>query len=195
MNIDISPELQEARNQKFLVTASCGGDNAFYLGHCGVVDHRPPYAMCLKHIADRKEGRLDPRWAACSAAVGNKTCAALKLRKEEIAADQALYFVPRSRVQEMAAERDSASNERFARIAAGGKRSGGKPQRKAAEPKQESIGAAIGEANCFAEAITRAVAVSTAIEKPVAPKKETPEIKPPTGGGLMALARARKAQQ
>jgi len=198
MNIINSPELEEARNQGFPVGASAGGDNALYLGHCGVVDHRPPYAMCLRHIEDRKEGRLDSRWAACSAAIGNKTCGALKLRKEEIAADKALYYIPRMMIREAATARQADGDSRFARLLEGGKRTveravnAVKAAVKKEPPKQEAKPDDMFAASKdgFAEAITRAVAVSMAIEKPVAPKKEAVVIKPPSGG-LLALARKR----
>lgn len=208
MNVTISPELEEAREQNHPVDASLGGDNAFYLGHCGVVDHRPPYAMCMKHVADRKEGRLDSRWAACSAAVGNKTCAAIKLRKEELAAGKALYYVPRSRMRELAAEREEESNSRFARLLEGGKRTveravkavkaAIKPETPKKDARPDDLFAPAKDG--FAEAITRAAAKEA--EKPAptpkvkaepSPSKPAaPAVKLPTGG-LMALAKKRAA--
>lgn len=80
------------------VEASKSGGNAMYLDYCDVAWHRPGYAACLSKIDARKEGRLDARFAACSAAIGKKTCPAMKRRMEEMTAGKALYFISREKL-------------------------------------------------------------------------------------------------
>lgn len=205
MEIEITPELEWARKQAFPVDASRGGDNAFYLPQCSTVQHRPGYCMCLKLIEDRKDGRLSATYAACSAAIGNKTCPALKLRKQEVTTGNALFYVPRAYIQEQNEIRDAEANEKFGKMYEGhsGKREGRASARKGElnvtaarsnvgkttmapvkkEPKTDDLFSA---APGYSDAITRAVEAEA--------KKPEPEVKPvvkasaPTGG-LAALAK------
>lgn len=74
--------------------------NAFYCDFCSSAGYRPNYASCLRRIADRKEGRLNTNEAACSAAIGNRTCAALAMKKEEKQAGHSLYYINRVKMRQ-----------------------------------------------------------------------------------------------
>lgn len=81
------------------VEVSASGDNAYCIDLCSVVGHRPPYAACLKKIAERKHGRLASQYSECSAAIGKKECPAMKLRDKETAKGQAIYFINRIKLR------------------------------------------------------------------------------------------------
>jgi Uri superfamily endonuclease len=74
---------------------SANGKTNAFSHYCGSVMHSKNYAVCLHLIEERKQGRLNPQYADCSATIGKKVCPALAMRKEEIAAGKALYFVER----------------------------------------------------------------------------------------------------
>jgi hypothetical protein len=66
-----------------------------YSHYCNSVMHSKNYAVCLHLIKQRKSGRLDIRYADCSASIGKKICPALAMRKEEIAENRSIYFKER----------------------------------------------------------------------------------------------------
>lgn len=80
------------------VEASADSSNAYYLPNCNAVNHRPAFAVCLHKIDLRRDGRLETQYAGCSAAIGGKTCQAIKLRKEELDRGQAIYFTNRNKM-------------------------------------------------------------------------------------------------
>jgi hypothetical protein len=83
-----------------------GGINAYYLDDCAVVGHRPNYAVCLnKANALKRDGTL--HGSECETAIRCKTCKALALRKEELEAGRAIYFVHRDKLQEFNEGRDA----------------------------------------------------------------------------------------
>lgn len=82
---------------------SAKGNNAYYF-RCEEVQHSTPYCVCLKHIADRKNGRLDSIYSTCSAAIGRKDCPALAMQAREKEAGKAIYFVNRRKMREFYAE-------------------------------------------------------------------------------------------
>jgi hypothetical protein len=83
-----------------------GGINAYYLDDCAVVGHRPNYAVCLnKANALKRDGTL--HGSECEMAIRHKTCKALALRKEELEAGRAIYFVHRDKLQEFNEGRDA----------------------------------------------------------------------------------------
>lgn len=79
------------------IEASADSKRNAYSFACSVVGYRPNFSVCLHLMTKRKEGRLDVNYATCSAAIGNKTCPAIKMRKEELDKGQAIYFVERIR--------------------------------------------------------------------------------------------------
>jgi hypothetical protein len=79
------------------VDASADGKRNAYSFACSVVGYRPNFSVCLHLMTQRKLGRLNVNYATCSAAIGNKTCPAIKMRKEELDKGQAIYFVERVR--------------------------------------------------------------------------------------------------
>ena len=54
----------------------------------------------MRRIADRKEGRLITNEAQCSAAIGNRACPALAMKKEEKQAGHAIYYVNRIKMRQ-----------------------------------------------------------------------------------------------
>jgi hypothetical protein len=83
-----------------------GGINAYYLDDCAVVGHRPNYAVCLNKVnALKRDGTL--RGSECETAIRHKTCKALALRKEELKAGRAIYFVHRDKLRAFNEERDA----------------------------------------------------------------------------------------
>lgn len=83
-----------------------GGINAYYLDDCAAVGHRPNYAVCLnKANALKRDGTL--HGSECETAIRHKTCKALALRKEELKAGRAIYFVHRDKLRAFNEERDA----------------------------------------------------------------------------------------
>lgn len=68
-----------------------------YAHRCDKVAAFKNYAVCLHLMAERKHGALPVIYSECSAAIGNKSCPAIKMRKEEAEKGQAIYFVERIR--------------------------------------------------------------------------------------------------
>ena len=82
------------------ISQSADGSNAYYCDFCNHAGYRPNYASCLRRIADRKEGRLISNEAQCSAAIGNRVCPALAMKKEEKQAGHAIYYVNRVKMRQ-----------------------------------------------------------------------------------------------
>lgn len=74
-------------------SASEGGDNAYYLRGCEVVQRSPAYASCLYKIAEKDAGRTSELHGECHNAGGR--CAARAMRDEERLQGKALYYFPR----------------------------------------------------------------------------------------------------
>lgn len=84
--------------EEYPTSMSAAGKNAYYLEGCTEVGHRPSYCICLnKIIAYERDKTL--RGMSCESQIANKTCAALKLRAEELKAGKALYFVNRDKLK------------------------------------------------------------------------------------------------
>lgn len=76
--------------------ASRGGDNAFYLKGCPIVQHQPSYAACLFKIEEIEAGRPENVInKECECAIRGNGCPALNMRQDEQLAGQALYYFPR----------------------------------------------------------------------------------------------------
>lgn len=82
------------------ISQSADGTNAYYCDFCNHAGYRPNYASCLRRIADRKEGRLITNEAQCSAAIGNKVCPAMAMKKEEKQAGHAIYYINRIKLRQ-----------------------------------------------------------------------------------------------
>lgn len=74
--------------------ASAGGNNAYYLKGCEVVERSPSYASCLFKIGEKDAGREHEQHRECSNA--GSRCAARGMRDQEKLAGVALYFFPRT---------------------------------------------------------------------------------------------------
>lgn len=68
-----------------------------YAHHCDKVQAQKNYAVCLHLIGQRRYGALPTIYSDCSAAIGNKSCPAIKMRREETEKGQAIFFVERIR--------------------------------------------------------------------------------------------------
>lgn len=69
--------------------------NAHY-HHCDTYNGRTSYAVCLHTFQAFKDGRLSQFMREyCEPAIRSKTCAALKMRAEELQAGHAIYFSDR----------------------------------------------------------------------------------------------------
>lgn len=75
--------------------ASAGGDNAFYLSGCDIVQRSPAYASCLFKMAELKAGRRPEIYRDCHEAIEARRCKAVEMRQEEELKGQAIYFFPR----------------------------------------------------------------------------------------------------
>lgn len=80
-------------------SASAGGDNAFYLRGCDIVQRSPSYSSCLWKISEHEAGRTHPLHADCIPSIANKTCAAIHMRNEELLKGEALFYFPRQFIQ------------------------------------------------------------------------------------------------
>lgn len=93
------------------VAMSATGINAYYIDTCAVVGQRPSYASCLAKVAARKEGRLPTAQAECSAAIGKCECPAQAMRKQELDAGQAMFFINRKKLNAFVAEQEGITRE------------------------------------------------------------------------------------
>lgn len=73
------------------VSASRGGRNTVF-HHCDIYQGRPSYASCLAIMDKTFEGTNEYR-PECAEAIHNGTCPALAMRRAELQAGRALFFV------------------------------------------------------------------------------------------------------
>lgn len=73
-----------------------GKRNAYH-HQCAIIGNQQAYASCVDKLARRKHGALPVIFSDCSAAIGKKVCPAIAMRKEELAAGKAIYFIERQR--------------------------------------------------------------------------------------------------
>lgn len=78
--------------EEYPVDASRGGCNTIY-HHCDVYQGRPSYASCLTVMDQAFEGKYEELRPECHKAVKAGTCPALAMRKAELKAGRALFFV------------------------------------------------------------------------------------------------------
>ena len=152
-----------------------GKRNAFHVS-CQVVGHNRPYAACLRLIDERKDGRLQVVYADCSAAIGKKQCPALQMRREEVEAHKAIYFIERARM--LAGEVTEKVRQFFTKPAAEPEPSKSTPSRKSSVIDRIDTGS-------YADAIN---AVASATTPPV-------KAEPIAGESPLALAKRLLAQQ
>jgi hypothetical protein len=83
---------------KIDIAFSESGKNAHY-HHCSVKDQRCNYAACLNTIKKSKNGTLKPQSdrANCDQTIKMGECPAVAMRKEEVVAKEALYYIPREK--------------------------------------------------------------------------------------------------
>jgi hypothetical protein len=163
--------------------ASASGKNAYYLGNCECVGHRPSYAACLNKIELRKAGRLSSSLAECSAAINRRECPAQRLRDEELSAGKAIYFIDRAVLTASNDERTALESDRITRLMAGERP---EPARRPARKTTEAAPAAPAMPT-YADAIN--AALKEARSAPTAAPKPIPKPAPaPASAPVMKLA-------
>lgn len=80
-------------DKNFPPTASEGGDNAYYLRGCNIVQRSPSYASCLWKLREIDAGRVTHMNSDCAAA--GSRCQAREMRQQEQLQGVALYYFPR----------------------------------------------------------------------------------------------------
>lgn len=100
-------------HDEYTVDDSASGNNAYYVA-CSVVGQHAAYAACLSRLTQRKEGRLSVSYAACSSAIGKKDCPAIEMRKQELAAGKAMFFINRIKLTAYSNERDAVATQELA---------------------------------------------------------------------------------
>lgn len=88
-------EIVFADDTKYPVEASESNDNAYYFTGCPVSSGRISFASCMAKCRTRKQGKLGEQYSDCSSLIGKKQCLAIKMRREELDAGHAIYFVSR----------------------------------------------------------------------------------------------------
>lgn len=177
--------------QEPIAASACGKRNAFVL-NCPRVGHQRHYAVCLNLIDKRKQGRLDVEYATCSAAIGNKACPALGMRKQEKEAGHALFF--KERVRAMGDSLMAKAQEVVGDII--GQR---KQPKKVAHNNKSTLTDKI-ENKGYAEVINKVNAakveakatnkpVVVAVQEPAKPKPVATPIEPLPGESLLEMAK------
>lgn len=84
-------------------SASAGGDNAYYLPRCELVERSPSYASCLWKINENVAGRSAdyPSHADCIGPIESRRCPALGMRQEEELKGEAMYYFPRQFINQI----------------------------------------------------------------------------------------------
>lgn len=85
------------------ITESAKGTNAYYCEYCPRGGYRPNYAACLRRIDDLSKGiALDSNEFQCATAIGlgEAACMAVRMRREEVAAGKAIYFINRIKLRQ-----------------------------------------------------------------------------------------------
>lgn len=171
---------------------SASKHNGMYLDYCEVTWHRPAYAACLNKITERKEGRLDVRFAGCSAAIGKKMCPALKLQTEEAAAGKAIYFINRAKLSAFNQYKQEMDGQAFASsVDSDNVR---KTRRAAKRPELEPVSAPRIESDQedgYAAAINAAMKNAITPTAPAIKQEVVPNVPRPQGSGMSMLEMAR----
>lgn len=179
-------------DELYAASVSADPSNATYLDYCDVTWHRPAYAACLNKIAERKEGRLDARFAGCSAAIGRKVCPAMQLQSEEKVADKAIYYINREKLHAFNQYKQEMDGQAFAATVDGDNIRKGKRQAK----RQEYAQSAPPEAAVVTPEASYAAAINMAMKNelvsaPPAANEEVVKSALPVGSGMSMLERAR----
>ena len=88
--------------------ASASGHNAYY-HYCDAVEHFSPYCACVNKIAAHTEKKLSATFAECATAISGKRCPAVSMRKQELEAGVAMFYISRSKYHYEAQLRESAA--------------------------------------------------------------------------------------
>jgi hypothetical protein len=158
------------------VDASKQGGNACYVDTCQVVGSRPAYAACLSRIQLRADGKSLPSQPECATAINRGECPAQAMRKEEIDAGQAIYFINRRKLREFIDLREGNTAREVIAEAVNWVKAKVKPKAPPPAAPKHFLDSDVGD---------YAAALNTAINKPSAPPAEAK-----SGMSLLELARA-----
>ncbi len=85
-------------DETYPIEKSAEGTNAYYCEFCNFAGYRPAYASCLNRIINGCNGALE---ASCATAIGQGHCMALKMQKEELKANKAIYYINRVKMRQV----------------------------------------------------------------------------------------------
>lgn len=171
------------------VKASEGGKNSHIIA-CETIGQRRYYAVCLKLINEKPSQALQSIYSDCFAAINKRTCPALKMQKEEIAAGHALYF--RERTAEPVAI--------IPIIKSRGRKINTETSKPVEAPKVKKDNNVLGfNAPSYADALNKVIEremqeVKPEVKKPL-PKAETVNVAPKANESLLDLAKRLMAQK
>lgn len=183
-------------NEKLPIELSADGKRNAYSHPCNVMGYRANFAVCIHLMEKRKEGRLSAIYSACSAAIGNKRCPAIKMRKEELEKGQAIYFEERNRSGAVINTAPTPSHNMQNKSLLT-KKSTGRKKQPASTPKAADDfvdGGGIGDAinNAFDAEKERIEGLKKeAVEtgKPIVTATQQPKVTPLPGESLLEIAR------
>lgn len=95
--------MTDTQSEVFGIEKSASGKENGYIHHCSVVEHCMNYAACLARIDAIKAQKGMQDWGCCETAMGNRTCKASEMRKEELLQGRSIYFTPRGAIQKVVA--------------------------------------------------------------------------------------------
>ena len=182
-------------DEVYPVEFSAGGINAYAIP-CGIMSFRPGYCVCVNKLDAYQRGRRD-FLPECVTAIGNGTCDAIALRKEEVAAGKAIYFVHREKLKAFQEKRDYGMSGRQSALESLKKKLFGSMTTATSEPAKSSLSVKSPVSKPTIPAIDTggyAEAINSAIteKKPHQPEIKV-EAKP--GESLLEMAKRLMAQQ
>jgi hypothetical protein len=92
------------------------GTNAFYFDDCTIVGRTAAYCVCMKRLSESKRGEISEMNSSCGDAINHNTCKAARMRREEVAAGHALYYVSRARINAKYETRQLELHEKIASL-------------------------------------------------------------------------------
>ena len=154
---------------------SFSGSNAFYIQDCATAGNTAAYCACLKKGMDHQNGRLATMYSQCGDAIDRNSCKAARMRREEVAAGHALFYISRARINAQYESDKAISDAKLASMYAP-KKSWGVPVSKPKPAQADTTGQSfdIGDSS-YATAINMAIAEGVKSEPEVvvvAPEKK-----------------------
>jgi hypothetical protein len=202
-----------ARQSEYPPQQSGAGTNTYTI-MCSVVGWRPGYCVCLAKIGAYERDHHLKSYPDCERGIRNKDCPALELRREEVTAGKALYYVDRQLLREEMDRRFDAMQNSYAPARARSKPvspaiSAAPVSTSPAKPKDKPVPTPVRQPvvpqfddGGYAAAINAAIRQSAAPAVPIAPvTKPEPKVADPSpspvkkGPSLLELARMQMGKQ